>query len=815
MSPTAKAPPQDPWRPDSRWALPAVLSVWIWTLGWLPVWAARWGEPFEPWLMVGFGFVAAGVGTWRARTIWIPSTYGDSLREQGTILAVLTGAAVGWFLYRAGYTSPWAQTPLLLLMAAVAGVWWAALVTVAPKHAAAEAERGLRLEHMSEAQIMRALLDQSDMADVKVLDHVETRAGWTTTLGPDPAYPRPPKIGDVVRNLDNLAINLAMYWRNRDGTVLEGPDIRLEEVSLDRWYLHTSTKHVLRENVPFRLAEQPHGFNLPLWLGLYEDGEAMKFTIIGRHLWLVGVTGGGKSVILNNIIARTLECRDEYGDADALVWVCGVNKIVPLVYPWLVPWFEGRTAEPAIDMVVGEHVDDVLTFLKNVFYLAKDRNARNTRRSKLQTSSQVPGIVVVVEEAQMFLAMTQAIAMEDEGADEFWSGGRLVHAICSIARSAGISIILVTQAGLVDALGSYGSEIIRNLQLRACTVTMADSDGRFALPALPSGVDTTQLRDHSMYLQVGIGENSRAMPGKAAKIDEDDVPPVATRLAERRAHLSGRDLEAFNHESGWYENRWAADRVPVLVEAARDDDEAPGGNGFDWPPDRPAQPVVVEPEPLGEDEPRPLPGLPPVEPVSFDVPGADVAVHTDPDGPDPYNVPLTDEEERALNDELTAILGRPPTVVPAPAPEPPKGSPISRLPTDADIENLARLARRMEREAEEMIAARDAEDAARPKSPPIVLPQPLAAVIAHLDALDDAPSWIATADLAAEVLGEDIEHGPVKLGQMLARNARTAGVALNATEPRDLPDGRRLRGFLVADLYRAAVAIRDAQREQR
>lgn len=805
MSPTAKAPPQDPWRPDSRWALPFIMTVWIWTLGWAPVWAARWGDPFPVEFMIAAGLLVAGIGTWRARTVWTELVYGGSLREHGTLLAVLAGSAVGWWLWRAGYTSPWAQTPILLLIAAVLGVWWAALVTVAPRHAAAEAERGLRMEHMSEAQIMRQILDQSDMIDVKVIEHVETRAGYTTTLGPDPRFPNRPTMLDVTNKLSRLGLNLALYWRNRDGTELEGGDVRVEEISLDRWKLHVSTKHVLREVVPFTLTDTPQSFNYKIWIGLYEDGARMHFTLLGRHMWLIGVTGGGKSVIINNMIARILECRDETGSSDAIVWVCGADKVVPLVYPWLLPWFEGTVAEPPIDMIVGEDIGDVLRFLSNVYYLAKDRNTRNSRRSKITISSKNPAIVVFVEEAQMLLAQQGSIEMDN---GELWSGGRLILSITAIARSAGISVILVTQSGMVDALGAMGSDILRNCQLRASTVTMTESDGRFVLPAMPAGVDTTMLKNHGMYMQVGIGEDSRPMPGKAAKLDEFDVPPVAATLAQRRrAHLPARDIEAFNHEEGYYENRWTAERLPVLVDAARYDEEANGGDGFTWPPDRASQVVVSDPLSLEKPGAAPADEPEPAEPV-----------HTAPEpAPEPVDESLSDAEAAALDAELAKILGRPATVAPE---SPPKetpvtkilGDPISRLPGEEDIRNLERLAKLMQEQADEIIRQRDAEDAARPKAPPIVLPHPLGAVIEYLDGVADAPAWIPSRDLA-DVVFEPGEHDnpPLKLGQMLNRIGRAVGFDLRATEPRTLPDGSRARGFLVTDLYRAAVAFRDAQ----
>ena len=88
-----------------------------------------------------------------------------------------------------------------------------------------------------------------------------------------------------------------------------------------------------------------------------------------------------------------------------------------------------------------------------------------------------------------------------------------------------------------------------------------------------------------------------------------------------------------------------------------------------------------------------------------------------------------------------------------------------------------------------------------------LLPNPLQGVIHYLAKFPVAerPEWVSTAELAAIVLGPDVENGATKLGQGLRRNAP----ALKSTEPRDMPDGSRARGYLVEDLFRAAVAIRD------
>ena len=762
------------WAPDSRWLLPVLFAVWSFAAGWLPAWSARAGDGFPPWLMAGAGVAVALVGVWRARHVWPVHTHGEALREQGSLLAVVVGIAIGWWLVVAGYSSPWSQLPLLLLMAAIGGGLFAALATAAPRHRAAETERAARVVEQVASNDMRDILDASDCSDVKLFAHTETRAGYTLTIGPDPSFPRRPNLSNVEQRLPDLTTNLAIYWRDRDGTELFEGDVRLEALAADRWYLHVSTKHVLREDIPFRLSRAPSSFNLPLWLGLFEDGAAMRFTLCRAGCKVVGATGGGKSVIVNNLLGRVLECRNAAGDADALAWVCASEKLVPLVYPWLLPWLNRQTAHPAIDMVVGEDPDDVGDFLRRLYFLAKDRNARLSRKSKHEASPGTPGIVVFVEEAKVLTGLSKRVHM---GGDEWWTLSRLLAEIAALERSAAISLVLITQVGLFDGLGDYGDELQRHLTIRACTVTMTASDGYNTLPALPATVDTTMLRDHSMYLQVGITEESRAMPGKAADLDEERVPVVARAVSSSQAHLTGRDLDAFGAD--YYAGRWDAERVPVIAAAAADDDEAPNGVGYTWPvlgPQGVATHLVHTVPPVSADPPMPEQRDEPVDTT----PGDDINIQWEPE----WDAELRD----LLGDDSGGIV--------------PEGEIDPNGPYGFAIEHIARLeqlARQLEREADEADAQPYDDATSR-------LPQPLGAVIAHLDTIEPPPRWVSTAELAAIVLGEGVTNGAVKLGKALGK---VTGGVLKSTEPREVPGGGRARGYVVADLYRAAVAHRD------
>lgn len=774
---------QTTWTPDTRWALPVVLSVWVWALGWLPQWAGRVADPpvdgpgFPPLLMIGFGVTAGLVGVWRARTAWSVDHYGESLREQGSLLAVVSGLALAVWLVLAGYTSPWEQTPLLLMISGVLGALFAALTSTAPRHATAEAERTAVIAEQDQHEAVRTLLDDSDCAAVRIYDVTETRAGYTVTLGPDPAYARRPKYADVLRQLDDIELNLGIYWRRKNGTVLDEGDVRLEPVAVDRWLLHVSTRHVLSEHVEYRPEPEPRSWNMPVWLGLFEDGAQMRVALCGQHVKIVGATGGGKSTVIHNIVARALESRSADGRPDALVWLAATAKLVPLSYPWLLPWLEGRTQRPALDWVIGEDPSQVRRFLLALWDLVNDRVRRLGRLSEHAASPELPGIVAIIEEATALLTDDTPIQMdEDATTSRMWTASQLLCETAALARAAGVSIIVAAQSGMYDALGRYGSDLMRHLTVRICTRTTNESDGRFTLPSLPAKVDTTRLKHKSVYLQNGIDEESRAMPGKVAALTSARVPAAAEALSVSQAVLGPRDVAALGGE--YYEQRWDEARCATLADAARCDTQAPGGDGFEWP--------TVGGSTSGSD---PLPD--PVDPPE------ESPVHTpqpEPAAPEPEPIA---PDEVDWDAELAELLGQP---------RPAARGGDDGLPGDEEIAELHGIAARIERESEAMAAAEPA--AAAPADVLALLPQPLRSVIAYLDGLDDRPEWVSTTTLALAVLGEDVDNGGAKLGRALSLNYRD----LRATEPRDVGDGKRARGYLVRDLYRAAVAIRDRPR---
>lgn len=787
---------------DARWALPVVACAWLFVLGWLPVWAGHLGGGFPGWLMALGGLAVAGGGSWWARTEWTPRLFGYGMAEHGVGLALAVGVGVGYWLVRAAYSSPWQQLPVLLLGGAVAGAWWALLMRMAEaRQLTPDGPAPTAVAGPSEDAAMRAMLDASYNTDVIIVARADTRAGQSWTLGPRTVAPDGtpltdlPDAEDFLQNMPRLQAHLAAYWRARGVEFTDG-DIRVERQTLDRWVLHINSTHVERE--PVTAERRPPGarsWNMPQWLGLYLDGGDIEVTLRGRHMKVVGATGGGKSVIASNAMRAALTSMDTAtGTRDAHTWVCASDKLVPFVWPWLRPFYDGRMSYPAIDWVAGQSPARVLRFLVKVLDLAQDRNDRLDVQTKWQASAGMPGVQVVVEEAKVLTCGAETILYRDEE----WTASRLINRILAVARSAAINLVLLTQDGLYEGLGPYGDEMMRNLTVRAVTVTETDSDGYMNLPKLSGmGVDPTLLRDNTIYVQASIEDKqSRPLPGKAAHLDGEAIiaPLVVAEVAPHAPPAFGPEDLAVLGEA--YAHRWDAEALPELARAVT-------RQGLTWRPYTGAVATAAERPTVARAEGGAQDGghLSDEEAATMlrqwwtrrqaatggdpdvDWDGAlDVLLHGDDLGP-----------ADALRTEATAAEREPG---------------MYGLPSEADMQQLERMAAGLAAEVADLPEA-PAELAG--EVPGAGLPEPAASVVREIAAMVEADpglEWVATRQVCLEVEGTDDPVSAQRLGK------RTAAVlaGLRSTDPRAYGGGKRGRGWMVADV-RAAVATWRAANE--
>ena len=303
----------------------------------------------------------------------------------------------------------------------------------------------------------------------------------------------------------------------------------------------------------------------PIRPGLYEDGEDIQLSLLGVHGVMVGATGSGKSVFTNNVIAEVTHC------SDALLWICASDKLLPLIYPWLHPWFAGTTERPVLDWVAGEDPARVLQQLAALYKLVKLRNKKLGPVSKFEPTPTDPAINCILEEASDLLLDNSTVTIRTFDGKEM-NGSQLVNAITRAARSAGVSLLMLTQYGLMDALGTQGSMAKRNITLRVAGKTYTDHDGMATLVGMDQ-IRTTKLRDYTLLIQPS-SEIPRVIPAKAYQLDGlDQIAPVAARntatVPRLPAWLAAQLGEA-------YAGRWHPERLPELAELV-------GAQGLRWP----------------------------------------------------------------------------------------------------------------------------------------------------------------------------------------------------------------------------------------
>lgn len=737
------------------WALPVAVTMWVWVAGWLPMWTRRAGGVFPEWMMPAVGVAFALIGVMLSRTRWTADRYGPGMDVHGAVLSVFVGGAAGGWLTWAAYTSPWQTTPVLLIAGVIGGAWWAMLEMEAMRRwREPERPQAAAAPHSEEAA-MRSMLDASNNADIAILKYEENRSGQSWLLGPrtvnedgTPATELP-DFADFTSRLPRLSTHLAAYWRRRNVEFDDG-DIRPEPVKVDRWYLHINTLHVEKEPVtPDMAPTERRSWNMPVWLGLFLDGGPMTVGLHGIHMRIIGATGFGKTVVANNIIRAGLKTVDpSTGTRDHLFWVCATDKLVPFVWPWLDPYFRGSMDYPALDWVAGQDPQSVLRFLRSVYFFCRDRNARLTDESKHPASAAMPGITVIWEEAQHGGNLVDTIDVNGEP----WTISRLGHEIMTVARSAGVGTIALTQSGLTDALGEYSDLMLRNQTVRACTRTNTDFDGYYNLPALSGqGVNTTQLRNFTMYLQPSIDVEPRAIPGKAAYIDGTDTirPLLLAEVAPHRPPtLPAEDLRALGEE---YAQRWDPALLPELhraVEVKRQKGDA----ALQW-------------RVYGQVDTVPVTHTP-AAPAATIQPAPTSSVDT-------YGVVDTGKYG---------------------------------LPGEASLSMLEQLAENMMRQADEESAALAAETAG-PDDVGAGLPEPLAGLVRALDEITQERGpveWIATTEVCERVWGMADRVTVTRFGRAIQGLLPT----LRTTDPRPYGDGQRGRGWIVADLLSAVALYR-------
>lgn len=573
------------WEPNPIWFHPLLTTAWVWIVGSV-LHYARVPSPFS-------GIAAVGImaASWLAliqaskadddpETMTIEERYGSEyLALLKRFTAFVGVVACVWLAWSVNYSPvnpmSWGT---LLLGGVVCGAGYAVLVNKRPQYREAKIEEDrAKREEINAQQHARIVRRESSiwepwlhkaskkLHNVHVIDVRETRAGYTLTLENNPeGGDQPATFADLRAALPTLVQFASSHFSKQD-IPFGAHQLRAEE-SQDYghiWYLYVSTKQPLRESIKYEHSREPSSILVPQKVGIYEDGEDFKIDLYSKHGAMVAGTGGGKSVFTNGNIAAITRCHD------AMVWAVGIEKLVPLVFPWLVPWLRGDTSEPVLDWVAGEDPVEAAKLLADAYAYVKIQNKRLGARDKHEPTPDDPAIVLIIDEATQLLRRNDLTITTFDG--KTWTPASLVSALAALARSSGLSLWFMTQVGLMDGLGTAGNEIYRNVTLRVVGKTFTAIDGRQTLVGMDY-VDTTKLRDYTLLAQPDTGV-PRAIPAKAFELyGLERISPVAYAHTRWKPKMRP-DIAA---QLQYYADRWSAERQPDLVAAAE-------AEGYTWP----------------------------------------------------------------------------------------------------------------------------------------------------------------------------------------------------------------------------------------
>lgn len=554
--------------PDTRWFHPMLATLWLYVIAGVHQWTH-----LSPWVMlpVGVATTVAAVGTVKRAFPFVD--YGERQERTVTRLAMGAGlAATGWLVY-AGHqprvaplaVSTQAFGVLICGSIAVGAFYWMA-TTNAPARKAALTDARTEAKEAHEQALTVAqqeqtaaehkpLMDRAKLPGMRVTAKRDTAAGYMLVI--EDSADNPYRFEGLHAQCGTIASLLSRELAPQ-GIKLAAHQVRAEETdSAHVFHLHVSTKNVFTGNLDYPVDTPVGSIRNPLAPGLYEDGTPVHLTLAGKNGVMVATTGGGKSVFAHNLIGGVTRTNN------ARLWIGGTLKLAPLVIPWLAPWLLGHTDRPVIHRIAGQDPRQVTQMLADFYEVVCRHNDTLGDTDQRISTPEDPAVMCFIDEASHLLKNFSHIKVKThEGQD--WNATQIINATAAVDRSAEDGMFFFTQFGLMDAFGTAGSDIKRNLTVRVAGRTETAYDGTATLVRM-NHVDTTRLNDNTLLVQPSV-EHPRAIPAKAFFLKGGQmIAPIAARNTGNQGDLPEYVTSQLGDD---YTNRWAAHMLPELVKAA-------------------------------------------------------------------------------------------------------------------------------------------------------------------------------------------------------------------------------------------------------
>jgi hypothetical protein len=452
-------------------------------------------------------------------------------------LTVATIVSLAWVLY-AEHVSPFTMRAVTAFgIGAVAlGILYPVAAFVDRRDKRRTSERlsaGLRRKaERGDWPAMFAALGARDVTQLG--EPVENRVGSTLTFRLPPngkwTFTRVAMLTDQLETIQDLPA--------RTIRLRPGPSAAVFHVDL-------RTRDVLSEVIPYEIQDGPVSINDPFSLGLDEFGEDIEILLREITAMVFAPKRSGKSNLLWVILAALLRCED------VMIWFIDL-KGGRTAKPWLTPWFEGRTARPALDWVATTHEESLL--MLQCSKKAIDHRATTGDGEKITPSGQQPAILLISDETASLVGLSAGrigTALRDLLADIVGRGG-----------SEAVDTLLAFLRATISNTGT--SDLKANAKLRITLGANSAADATSATDNPGKGRQVAEFKHKgTMFVE---GDRGEGRVGRSRRIEFENIPEIAEAYSEWRPELEA-DLELVLGDA--YAKRWSLERSGHLLPSER------------------------------------------------------------------------------------------------------------------------------------------------------------------------------------------------------------------------------------------------------
>lgn len=324
------------------------------------------------------------------------------------------------------------------------------------------------------------ILDVTEHPDGR---EVHGRFGKITEDGPRPG---------TISDLQGVTDLIAQHKRLASGAVT------VQELPKAEFLVHLNERSGPREVVYLPAENRPLTVNRPLGLAVRQtDGREWALKIRELNVLLAGVTGSGKSNVLNVFIAQLARC------VDVVIFMIDL-KGGRAARPWMVPWIQKFTRRPVIDWLATTR-EEASLMLEALWAAREARSRSGAGGEKITPSVDLPAILLLCDEGAVLLGH----GTRDDGISNSKMAQRGMQ-LAETGRSEAINLILAAVRANVETLGNTGFKAMSRVKIGMAVVDR--NDGQSIFPD-----DTAAAKALSRITDPGCG---------LAKVFRDVSPPL-------------------------------------------------------------------------------------------------------------------------------------------------------------------------------------------------------------------------------------------------------------------------------------------------